>query len=124
MRQSAVRHLYRIPVVVTLVDHEKPSLLKARDGAAKRTADVVKVEVRGWIGIQGALGVADPLQILNREAGQGGVLVVIESRAMELVRAALGGHANARNAGILRAEIIGQNIQFAHCFEGRLTGGG
>src|SRR3954464_10958220 len=40
---------------------------------------------------------------------------------MELVGAALGGHANARNAGILCAEIIGQNIQLAYCFEGRLT---
>ena len=117
MRQSAVRYLYRIPTVVTLVGHEKPGLLQTRDGAAKRTTDVVEVEVRRGIRIQGALCVADPQLILNREAGEGGVLVVVKGRAMELVRAALGGHANARNAGIFCAEIIGQNIQFADCFE-------
>ena len=83
MRQFVVRDLYRIAIVVALVGHEKPGLLQTRDGTAKRAADIVVVEVGGGIRIQRALSIGYSLLILNREAGESGVLVVIKSRTME-----------------------------------------
>src|SRR3954471_24194432 len=110
MRQFVVRYLHRIATVIAFVRHEKPGLLQTWNGAAKRTADVVEVEVRRRIRIQRPLGITDSLLILNGESGESRVLVVVESRAMQLVRTALGGDANARNASIFCAEIIGQDI--------------
>src|SRR6185369_13701826 len=49
------------------------------------------------------------------------VLVVVEQRAVVSAAASLCLHANVRNAGVFRGEVLGQHGQFADCFERRLT---
>src|SRR4051812_23056040 len=107
MRQFAVRDLYRIPVVVPLVGHEKPGLLQARDASSKRSSEIVQVKVRVRIRKLGAKGITDSLLVLQRQRSESRVLVIVKDRPVELVRAALRGHANTGNARIFCTEIIG-----------------
>ena len=64
------------------------------------------------------------LLVLDRESGKSRVLIVIKSRAVKLVGAALGSHTDAGNASVLSTEIVGKNIQFPDSFKGWRTRGG
>ena len=59
--------------------------------------------------------------VLRLPGGQSGVFVVIKSRAVKLVFAALGGNADIGDSRVFGAEIIGKNIDFADRFERRLA---
>src|SRR5882724_9026128 len=101
MGQFIICDLNRVPVVVALVGRKKPGLLQFWYRTSERTGNVIEVEVRRRIGIQGALGVLYTLLVLNCETRQSRVFVVVKNRAMKLVCSALGCHADAGNAGIL-----------------------
>src|SRR5689334_20429665 len=61
--------------------------------------------------------------VLEGPSCQCRVLVVVEQRAMVPVAAALGGHANISDAGVLGAEIISEDVDVAHGFQRGLAGG-
>src|ERR1051325_8422278 len=116
MWKSIVAYTQRIPVVIAFVSHKEPGFLQTRYRAAQRAANVVFVEIGIGIRKERALRIKNALFVLNLQAGQSGILIVVERRAVELVAATLGGDTNAGNARVLCTEIVGKNIEFGHCF--------
>src|SRR5215813_11534210 len=97
---------------VTLVGSEEPRFLQARDGTTDRASDVRDIEIRIWIlglsRIRDEIGFA--VQIVELPGSEGGVLVVVERRAMVAGATALGVDANVGDTRVLGAEVCGQNV--------------
>src|SRR6266404_8688075 len=126
MRQLLVRNGYRGPRVVPFIGHKEPGLLNTGNRPPQGSTNIVEIEIRRRIlaDARSRHKIRHALFVLYLQGRQGGVLVVVKSRAVKLRFAPLGGDANIANSRIFSAEIGGENIEFADGLQRRLTGGG
>src|ERR1700687_3840463 len=109
--------------IAPLESHKKPSLLQLGNGAAEGTADIIFVEIGiGVRALEGGRGkVCFAIKIIEGPCSQGGVLVVVNGRAVVFGAAALGTHADVGDASVLRTEVRREDIDLAHSFQRRLA---
>src|SRR5713101_6618525 len=119
MRQCIIRNLYRSPRVVPFIRHKEPRLLEAWNRPAYGSANIVVIEIRGRKFTYKLTGskVSLAFQVLYLPRRKRGILIIVKHRAVKLRFAALGGDADTGNSRIFSAEIVGENIKFAHSLE-------
>src|ERR1035441_10261274 len=124
--QLGIIEIHRTVQDFVLERGEKESLLKLRQGTAKRAAEFVEVRVRPRIRRLRRVGREGSLTQLVAQVpgGESRVLVVVEQRAVILRAAALGGDADVGDPAELGREHIRHDGQFADHLHRWLTRGG